>query len=82
MTREIRIEPVLNGWICRVGCQTVVFNEKKTMLAEMEAYYSDPDGTEKRYLASALNKVEGPQVPSAADQFNAMTPEARRPVTR
>lgn len=58
MTRPIEIKPVLNGWICNVGCQQVVFTDKKTMLCELDAYYSDPDGVEKRFMSNAVNKVE------------------------
>lgn len=65
MTREITITPVLNGWVCRVGCQTVVFTEKAIMLARLSDYYSDPNGMEKQFVGNAVNKTmdcDAPQV--------------------
>lgn len=68
MTREIKIIPVLNGFIVQAGCQTVVFNSAKRLVTELEAYYADPAGVEARYLKEAINKKtsEGPQVPPPA----------------
>ena len=55
MLREIRIKPVLNGWIVKVGCQTVVFRFLPKMLEEIEKYLANPDETEKEYQESAVN---------------------------
>lgn len=47
--RDIQITTVLNGYIVRVGCQTVVFGSLTDMLAEIRNYLNDPEATEKRY---------------------------------
>lgn len=63
MTRTIIIDPVLNGYICEVGCARVVFQDRKQMLTELGKYYENPCETEKRYLKDAVNKptpCEGP----------------------
>lgn len=67
MIREITITPVLNGFVCKVGCQKVVFDSLATMVREIEVYYRNPEGTEKRYIKEAINKVncDGPLVTTA-----------------
>lgn len=62
MIREITIKPVLNGFVCKVGCQTVVFGDTETLSRQIKAYYDNPDATEKTYIANAVNRMsEGPQ---------------------
>ena len=63
MTREITIQPVLNGYICIVGCQRVVFQDRNQMLSEIGKYLAKPDDTEKRYVKEAVNKM--PDTPQA-----------------
>ncbi len=63
MTREITILPALNGYICRVGCQTVVFQDRIQLLVELGKYLEKPEETEKRYLTDAVNKMSGPECP-------------------
>lgn len=49
--RPITIEAsVMNGYIVRVGCQTLVFNDRRQMLAEVDAYLTDPEGVTARYI--------------------------------
>ena len=61
MIREITIKPVLNGFVCKVGCQTVVFGDTATLASQIKAYYDDPERTEATYLKSAVNKTnDGP----------------------
>lgn len=55
MLREIRITPVLNGWIVRIGCQKVVFDDLAKMTKEIGEYFVNPDRAEKRYRAEAVN---------------------------
>lgn len=62
MTREIIIRPVLNGFVCDVGCQRVVFTDKQTMLGQLSEYYDKPEEVEQRYIERAVNKM-GPVVP-------------------
>ncbi len=54
--REVRIEPVLNGWIVRVGCASVVAMSKEAMLSEIGRYIDDPEAVEKEYAANAVNQ--------------------------
>ena len=62
MTREIIIQPVLNGYVCVVGCQRVAFTDKQTMLGQLSEYLDKPDEVEQRYIERAVNKM-GPAVP-------------------
>lgn len=68
MVREITITPVLNGFVCKVGCQKVVFNTVADLALNIRKYYKNPDATEKEFLAEAVNKT------------NDEPPEAPRPV--
>jgi len=52
---KITIEGVLNGWIVKVGCQTVVFDEMDAMLDEIEAYINHPEEVEKKYMDNRKN---------------------------
>lgn len=61
MVREIKITPVLNGFVCKVGCQTVVFQSITEMVKNLEEYYKNPAVVEKQFIAEAVNKMnEGP----------------------
>lgn len=53
---NITITPVLNGFICNVGCQTVVFESLDKMTSEISRYYKDPIKVEKEYRQQAVNK--------------------------
>jgi hypothetical protein len=71
MTREIIITPVLNGFICKVGCQQVVFESVATLVQNLEAYLKDPNTTEARFIRDAVNKMpDQPQqcMPTACDE--------------
>lgn len=57
MIREIQISPVLNGYIVKVGCQTVVFDSRDELLTSLSSYLKDPDAIEKFYLMNAVNKM-------------------------
>lgn len=46
---EIRIVEVLNGLILSVGCQTVVFETKEKMAAELLRYLGNRDEVAKEY---------------------------------
>jgi hypothetical protein len=59
MIREIVITPVLNGFVCKVGCQSVVFESVATMVQNIEAYYKNPETVEAAFLAKAVNKMSG-----------------------
>lgn len=81
MTREITITPVLNGFVCHVGCQKVVFSDTTAMLRELGKYYSDPDATEKTYVRDAVNKMPPQPEPCPPMQCGA-TVEAGAPTAR
>ena len=63
--REIKISPVLNGWIVNVGCGTVVFTDIKKMTGELIRYYAAPEKVENEYMRDAINKpgpLPGPNI--------------------
>ena len=64
MPYAVRIEPVLNGFIAKVGCQTVVFNDIETLAAELVKYYKDPVATEEAYVRNRVNDMSGSTQPS------------------
>lgn len=67
MTINIVIEPVLNEWVCTVGCRRVVFDNLDRILDHMRAYYRDSELVEKSFVGSAINRTfDGPQVPQTA----------------
>ena len=69
--RSIRVNPVLNGFIVEVGCQTLVFNRIEDVAENLVAYQKDPDGMEKKFAADAVNKTldNGP-VPEPVERLN------------
>lgn len=52
---NITIRPVLNGFVCKVGCSEVVFENIKSLLVELEKYLEDPPEREKHYRENAIN---------------------------
>lgn len=46
---KIQIDCAQNGYICQVGCMTVVFETKKKMLMEISRYLENPEKVEKEY---------------------------------
>ncbi len=78
MLREVTIKPALNGWIVRVGCQTLVFESTKRMLDEIDMYLDDPDAVERRYREQALNAkhvFDGAQVEDLGEAVEERQPE-------
>lgn len=55
MIRDIKIKPVLNGFICTVGCQTVVFDSRERLLNDLRVYLENPEMVEQKYQAEAIN---------------------------
>lgn len=53
MIRRIQIEPALNGFVCQIGCQTVVFTSVDSLLEHLGDYLRDPEATEKYFIAKA-----------------------------
>jgi hypothetical protein len=54
MIRHIEIDACLNGFIVRVGCQTIVFESVGALVEDLGAYLDDPEAMEIEY-ATALN---------------------------
>ena len=48
--QEVKIQKVLNGYILKIGCKTVVFEQKNQMLLELARYYDNPQAVEKEYM--------------------------------
>lgn len=69
MTRQIIITPALNGFVCGVGCQQVVFETRERMLSELGSYLANPEETEKRFLKTAVNKMDGPAMPPPSEAY-------------
>lgn len=71
MTREIIITPVLNGYLCRVGCQQVVFTSADVLASELVKYYKNPEQTEKSWISNRLNQT--------MDRTEVAAPDCNRP---
>lgn len=90
MIREITITPVLNGFVCKVGCQKVVFQSVVDLVRAIERYYREPEKTEKEFLAEAVNKMNDcpmpceppPRVGDACEEACNTVSETRNPVLR
>ena len=61
--RELIIQPVLNGYIVRVGCQTIVFDSREKLIAAFVEYLNKPEEMTARYLKEAINKSPEPICP-------------------
>lgn len=55
MNRPVKISFALNGFVAEVGCQTLVYNDLTQLLGDLKSYLQDPEATEKRFRATALN---------------------------
>lgn len=57
MIRDIKIRPVLNGFIVDVGCQTIVYDDKAKMISDLSLYYQNPKAFEEEFMRTrAINK--------------------------
>lgn len=68
--REVRVSPVLNGFVVRVGCQTLVFNRIEDVAENLVAYQKDPEGTEKKFTENAVNKTLDVPAPEPVERLN------------
>ena len=48
--KEVHITPVLNGFIVKVGCKTLVFESVERLTKELARYLKDREATAKEYL--------------------------------
>lgn len=60
MARNVTIEPVLNGFVCQVGCQRVVYPDVRSLARAVEEYYNHPEEVEARYRKEAVNRCQEP----------------------
>ena len=67
--QNVTIEPVVNGWIVRVGCAPFVALDRKTMLYELGRYIDSP----RQVMAENLRR----QVNEGAYQPDGFTQEAQ-----
>lgn len=56
MTRTIKIEPVLNGYIVTVGCQRVVFDNPTALAMKLQRYLMEPEAMEREYMTQSINR--------------------------
>ena len=53
--RDVTIKPALNGYVVRLGCQRVVFNDRAQMLRALDDYLENPREVERTYLEKSIN---------------------------
>ena len=66
--RTVTVTAVLNGWMVKVGCQTLVYSDQKSLLKDLGEYMANPQAKEKKFISSAVNKrlMECPAIPEQA----------------
>ena len=64
--RPFSVEPVVHGFIVRIGCRLVVFNDARDLAEAIGAYLTDPTETERAFLARDF-KVQEPTVATGQD---------------
>lgn len=73
MPQEIIIQPVLNGWIIRAGCQTIVYADAAKMIADFREWVLEPEKVEGYFKEMMARKgVPVPQcapTPMAAENY-------------
>lgn len=77
MMRDIGITAAANGWIVRVGCQTLVYESAKDLVADLQAYLANPDKTESRLLETKCFNAKhtmGPREMPCDTQCEATSP--------
>ena len=80
--RTVTIDAALNGFIAKVGCQTLVYSDRKTLLDDLDAYMADPKKKEADMRETALNKrlLQEPEIAPAPTCGQAMVEAAPQPV--
>ena len=82
--RPISVNAVANGWVVTVGCQTFVYDDVAKLAADFQSYLTNPEETEKRIMASAVNArwTMGNAVPTPAVNQCAEAPRERMSIER
>jgi len=52
--REVRITQIDYGYIVKVGCQTLVFENMDTLIEKLTAYLKDPNAVEKKWMTEGI----------------------------
>jgi hypothetical protein len=60
MIREFTVTPVLNGYVVRVGCQLLVFESRKNLVATIDSYLQAPEVMEKAIVEDSINAKHMP----------------------
>lgn len=57
--------PCLNGYITKVGCQTVVFESRAYLIDKLDEYLKEPDRVESLWRSKAMHRelIDGPLTP-------------------
>jgi len=55
MIRDIKIKPVLNGFIVECGCQTLVCEDVDKLTKEINTYFKNPDEVESEWINNSIN---------------------------
>lgn len=50
MIRDIKIEPILNGFIVSAGCQKLAYTSVDELIVDIGSYLREPEATETRIL--------------------------------
>lgn len=67
---EIVIKPALNGYVCQVGCQTVVFEGRAQLLNTLARYLENPGGVQEEFTRNAVNPtLRVPPPPPCCDSM-------------
>lgn len=53
---QVTINAVLNGWIVKVGCQTLVTTDEDELIKHLGEYLKDPKKKMESFLKTAKNK--------------------------
>ncbi len=56
--KDLKIRPVLNGYLVEAGCTTVVFTSRKSLLTSLDRYLRDSKKEGSTWLRNAVNKPE------------------------
>ena len=55
MIRDVTIKAVMNGFLVTVGCQKLVFTDVRSLLANLNEYYTSPEQKERMMIQSSIN---------------------------
>jgi hypothetical protein len=59
--RPFEVQPVLNGYIVRIGCKTLIFASIEALVSTIDKYLREPDAVEENYLKNSINSKYQPE---------------------